>query len=136
MTRTQGLMVLVAAWVVAPVAQAPLFAGRRIAPVTSSCTAERPQREVDADGVKDRCVARSRPTCPTGTELRSDVNGEADACVAGSAGGAAAGSAPQCVRDSRLRPAAGEDVCEQAGSPACPPSSKLKAAKGQDRCHY
>ena len=129
MRRGPVVAMLVAAWAAAP----PLLAGPRIAPVPSNCNPERPQREVDVDGLKDRCVARTTPTCPSGTELKSDVNGEADACLAG---GSSAGRTPQCVRDARLRPAAGPDVCEMAGPPACPLHSKLKPAKGEDRCYY
>ena len=121
------------------VASAPLLAGSRIAPVAASCPAERPQRAIDADGERDRCVARADPTCPSGAELRIDVTGRADACVvAGSTSGTNAGKGkpPKCGSGFGLRVAAGKDACEKAGPPLCPSGSRLTARPGEDQCRY
>jgi hypothetical protein len=128
-----------AAGVAAALAPASLLAGSRIAPVAAMCPAERPERAIDADGERDRCVARADPTCPSGAEPRTDVTGPADACVvAGSTSGANAGKGkpPKCGSGFRLRVAAGKDACEKAGPPLCPSGSSLMAKRGEDQCHY
>jgi hypothetical protein len=113
-------------------AQAPLLAGPRVAPVASACPAERPHREPDADGTRDRCVARADATCPAGTALRTDATGQADACAPDSTD---PGKAPKCPGGTQLRVAAGKDPCESAGPPTCPSGFKLKPTKGPDQCH-
>ena len=125
--------------VAAAVAPASLLAGSRIAPVAAMCPAERPQRAIDADGERDRCVARADPKCPSGAEPRTDVTGQADACVvAGSTSGtnASKGKPPKCGSGFRLQVAAGKDACEKSGPPLCPSGSSLKARQGEDQCRY
>ncbi len=116
-----------------------LLAGPGIAPVASTCPAEQPRRAKDADGVRDRCVARVDPQCARGAELRTDVTGPADACVvAGSTSGTKAGKGktPGCGSGYRLQVAAGKDECEKADPPVCPKGSKLEARPGEDQCRY
>jgi hypothetical protein len=126
----------VATSVAAALAQAPLAAGPRVGPVASKCPPALPERHPDADGKSDRCVARGDPTCPFGTELRSDVKGEADVCLPGSPAGLDEGKAPKCAEGFRLRKAPARDVCEKAAPPTCPSGFMLKAVKGEDQCHY
>ncbi len=128
-----------AACVAAAAAPASLLAGSRIAPVAALCPAERPQRATDADGERDRCVARADPKCPSGAEPQTDVTGQADACVvAGSTDGTNAGTGkpPKCGSGFRLQVAAGKDACEKSGPPLCPSGSSLKARRGEDQCRY
>ena len=127
-----------AVWVATVVVPASLLAGPRIAPVAATCSAEQPQRAIDADGVRDRCVARADPQCGRGAELRTDATGPADACVVpGSTSGKAAKSkTPGCGSGYRLQVAAGKDACENAGPPVCPKGSKLEARPGEDQCRY
>jgi hypothetical protein len=114
-----------------------LFAGAKIGAVTATCSGDLPQRNKDADGVRDQCQARADPRCPEGAELRTDVTGETDVCVvAGSAASTAAGKPPKCASGFRLRVAAGKDVCEKTGPPTCPAGFKLKPRPGEDQCHY
>jgi len=137
--RCPSMYLVAATCVAAAVAPASLLAGSRIAPVAAMCPGERPQRAIDADGERDRCVARADPKCPGGAELGTDVRGQADACaVAGSTRGTSAGKGkpPKCGSGFRLQVAAGKDTCEKAGPPLCPPDSKLNARPGEDQCRY
>jgi hypothetical protein len=96
------------------------------------------ERVIDADGEHDHCVGRAAPKCANGTELRHDVTGPADLCVASGAGGADGGKSkpPKCGSGFRLQVVTGKDVCEKAGPPVCPSGSTLKVAQGEDQCRY
>jgi hypothetical protein len=116
-----------------------LFAGSRIAPVAARCPPELAQRVVDAEGENDRCVAREAPTCPPGTALRADGQGEADVCdLAGSTEAASSKKvkAPKCRGGFRLRVGQGRDACEKTAPPLCPSGAILKTVQGEDQCRY
>ena len=137
MSRALTTYLVAATWVATAMAPASLLAGRKIGDVTATCPSDLPQRSKDADGVRDRCLARADPKCADGAELRHDVAGEADACVvAGPTAGSDAGKAPKCGSGFHLRVAAGKDVCEKTGPPTCPTGFTLKAKPGEDQCHY
>ena len=127
-----------AAWMVLSVAPASLLAGAKIADVTATCPPDLPQRSKDADGVRDRCLARADPKCAEGAALRLDVRGETDLCVAAGAAstGTDVGAPPKCGSGFHLRVAAGKDVCEKSGPPTCPTGFQLKPKAGEDQCHY
>jgi len=120
----------------AAIAPSSLLAGPRIAPVAAACPAERPERAIDADGVNDRCVARAEAMCPSGAELRTDVTGVADACVAAGSTSTNKGKTPKCGSGFRVRVAAGKDACEKAGPSSCPSGSRLEPKQGEDLCRY
>jgi hypothetical protein len=117
-------------------APAVLLAGPKVAPVSSLCPGNRPHRDTDVEGPKDRCVARRAPACDGGLELRNDAAAEQDSCVPSGAPPADKGKPPKCSSGFRLRAVAGADSCEDAGPPTCPPGFKLKPTKGQDQCHH
>jgi hypothetical protein len=113
----------------------PVQAGKRISPVAPACPAEASSRELDADGMKDRCVSRAQATCPPGQKLSVDALGQSDRCVAeGGAGKAGDGAKPACRAGLDLKVKSGEDSCERTEKPVCPPGFKLKATPKEDHC--
>lgn len=114
----------------------PVQAGKRIAPVGTVCPAEAPQKQIDADGVKDVCVARAPVSCAADQRLVKDASGNNDRCVAPGAAAATAGGKPSCPPGLDLKVRPGEDSCERTAKPVCPSGSHLTPRAKEDFCEY
>ncbi len=90
---------------------------------------------VDVHGTRDVCLAVAPPSCPSRLTLRVDADDHADACAAGpEAPPDEQRPTPRCVRDHELRVEEGADTCERTEKPFCRKRYKMKVGKGPDMC--
>jgi hypothetical protein len=116
-------------------ASTPVQAGKRIAGVGAVCPPDAPDKQIDASGDRDACVARRAATCGPQQRLVLDASGERDRCVAEGAS-AASGKKPSCPPGLDLEVKSSADVCERVAKPVCAEGSHLATRQREDVCRY
>ena len=99
------------------------------------CPEDYPEFRVDAEGMRDQCVAVAEPRCPAGSSLREDAEDDADVCSVPSEATASDGnSKPTCPKRYRLEVQEGVDACERKGQAKCRRGYEMKIGVGPDMC--
>ena len=135
MTRPASMITKTSGMLAALALAFPAAAGaERFPPIGVKC-AKGTQLRVDVHGSRDVCVAEAPPTCPEGLSLQTDVRDHADACAKGPEDSPdEKTSTPRCPKELELTVGEGPDVCERTEKPFCRKGYKMKVGRGPDMC--